>query len=221
MEMSEFTYLTFDCYGTLIDWKTGIVDSLEKSFGSLAIGRSELMGAYVEAEKKEEGEYKKYRQVLRETFERLASEMGVRAPVGASEKFAESVPDWPAFQDTTASMRKLGEMGYKRYILSNVDEDILRATMARNRFQIDGAVTAEEVGSYKPSPAHWERFFQKTGAKKSEVLHVAQSIYHDIVPTQGMGVASAWVNRYGEALPANVQPLYIVDSLESLVEILG
>jgi len=219
--MTEFDWLTFDCYGTLIDWKAGIAESLERALGRLPLTRDELMEAYLAAEKEQEGEYKKYRQVLKGTFEKLASDMGISVSSRASTRFAESVPEWPAFKDSSAALKRLGELGYGRYILSNVDEDLLRETIRRNGLQVDGTVTAEEVGSYKPSPGHWIRFLGKTGAKREEVLHVAQSIYHDIAPTQLLGVASAWVNRYGEPLPADVQPWYVSDSLESLVKMLA
>ena len=218
--MTDYTYLTFDCYGTLIDWKTGIVRSLEKTLGRLPVTRDELMQAYVAAEKAQEGEYKKYREVLKGTFEKLASDMGVRAPEGASTGFAESVSEWPAYDDASAALKKVGKIGLKRYILSNVDDDILEKTIRKNGFQVDGTVTAEEAGSYKPSPNHWARFLEKTGADKDEVLHVAQSIYHDIIPAGRIGVPSAWVNRYGEPLPARVRPTYICDSLEHLIQLL-
>jgi 2-haloalkanoic acid dehalogenase type II len=138
----------------------------------------------------------------------------------AADEFASSVPWWPAFPDSRSFLKKMGDAGLARYILSNVDTDILRETIRRNRFEVEGYVTAEEVGGYKPGRRHWLRFLEKTGARKEETLHVAQSVFHDIIPAQELGFASAWVNRYREAIPAGAQPLYIVDSLKSLGGIL-
>jgi FMN phosphatase YigB (HAD superfamily) len=114
----------------------------------------------------------------------------------------------------------MGEMGYRRYILSNVDEDLLKVTIERNGLDVDGYVTAEEIHSYKPAPRHWESFVSRTGARISDDLHVAQSIFHDIRPAQGLGFATAWVNRYHESLVPDVHPDYICQSLSDLVKIL-
>lgn len=169
----------------------------------------------------EEESYRKYREVLARAAFRLSERFGVRLSQSAAARFADSVPDWPAFPDTRETLRELGRKGFRLYILSNVDTDILLGTMRNNGLEVDGYVTAEEVGSYKPRAAHWTRFLAKTGARMEEMLHVAQSIYHDIVPTQRMGISSAWVNRYREPLPAEAQPSYIVDGLSGLSEILG
>jgi 2-haloalkanoic acid dehalogenase type II len=216
-----FSYLTFDCYGTLINWKRGIAAALERELGALPMAGDELMAAYLRAEKSEEGEYSKYRDVLKRTFERLAADMHLKSAEGAADRFAASVPDWPAFQDTTASMKRLGEMGFRRYILSNVDDDLLRETVRRNGFEVDGTVTAEEVRSYKPAAAHWEAFLRKTGAAKADVLHVAQSVYHDVLAAQSLEISCAWVNRYREPLPPAAKPAYVTDSLGSLVDLLA
>ena len=178
------------------------------------------MAAYVEAEKKEEGTYKKYREVLRETALRLSRNLGAELVPGGAERFADSVPDWPAFPDTAQALKDLGTKGYGRYILSNVDTDLLQRTIDNSRLEVDGFVTAEQVRSYKPAIEHWNAFMKRTGAKKEEILHVAQSIYHDIIPAQGLGITSAWVNRYEEPLPRSARPVYIVDSVQNLVTLL-
>ncbi len=216
--MSRFQYLTFDCYGTLIDWKSGIESALE-SIGLEPKGRH-LMAAYLQAEKEEEGTYKKYREVLERTAERVASRFGVDLRTGEARRFAASVPDWPAFPDTSAALKELGERGYSRYILSNVDTDLLQKTIAKSRLEVDGFVTAEQTGSYKPSPGHWVEFMRRTKAKKGEILHVAQSVYHDIEPTRALGISSAWVNRYSEPSPSRGLPLYVVESVGELTRLL-
>ncbi len=214
----KYRYLTFDCYGTLIDWRAGIEASLLAAVGDLGIRGQALLDAYVMAEKEQESSYKRYREVLRRTVLSMSGQLGVEVTEQAARRFAGSVPTWPAYADTAKFLKEMGRKGYKRYILSNVDTDLLRDTISNHGLEVDGFVTAEEVGSYKPNAGHWLRFMKNTGARKEEVLHVAQSIYHDIVPADEMGIASAWVNRYNEPMPQDTHPLFVSDSLAHLAE---
>lgn len=216
-----YRYLTFDCYGTLIDWRAGIERELIDALGDVQLRGQELLSAYVAAEKKEEADYKRYREVLRRSVLSMSKSLGTKADDDAARRFAASVPRWPAFPDTAEFLREMGSRGYKRYILSNVDDDLLEGTIKNNGLEVDGYVTAQEVGSYKPREAHWVEFLRRTGTTKEQVLHVAQSIYHDIIPTQSLGIASVWVNRYSEPLPTNAAPSIIADSLDHLARILG
>jgi len=217
----KYRYLTFDCYGTLIDWRTGIEEGLRAALGNLKLSGNELLAAYITAEKKEEPAYKKYREVLRSSARSLSEALGANVPDSAARVFAASVPDWPAFTDTANFLHEMGSRGYKRYILSNVDNDLLEETIGRNHLEVDGFVTAEEVGSYKPEAGHWLEFLRRSGAARGEVLHVAQSVYHDIIPARQLGIASAWVNRYGERLPLGAEPSIITEDLAGLAEALG
>ncbi len=214
-------YLTFDCYGTLIDWRKGVEEALVRLLGEGVLRGSGLMGVYVEAEKREQGAYKKYREVLRDSAVRVGESLGARVGREQAVAFASSLPGWPAFPDTSAALRGFGRLGYERYILSNVDTDLLEETIKVADLEVDGYITAEETRSYKPAHGHWESFMKKTGATRGEVLHVAQSIFHDIVPTQEMGIPSAWVNRYRERIPVEVHPEYVTESLGELVALLG
>ncbi len=219
--MDHFKYLTFDCYGTLIDWRAGIEKNLGKALGRVTLPRGEnLLTVYVRLEAQQEGTYKKYRQVLSDTARNMATKLGKELSADAAAKFAASVPLWPAFRDTASSLRELGSLGYNCYILSNVDTDLLRETIKRNKLEVDGFVTAEEVHSYKPAFGHWQRFLRRTNAKKSDVLHVAQSIYHDIRPASKLGIKTVWVNRYRETLPKAVAPWMMSDNLRHLVQTL-
>jgi len=220
-ESARFTHLTFDCYGTLIDWRAGIERELARSLGSVRLTGARLLAAYVEAEKSQESAYKKYREVLRETVVSMSEALGVEVSDAAAHEFAASVPRWPAFPDTANFLREMGSRGFKRYILSNVDNDLLEETIDVHGLDIDGFVTAEDVGSYKPNPAHWISFLEKTNIQRGKMLHCAQSVYHDIIPTQIMGIASAWVNRYGEKLGPGIQPDFISDNLENLARALS
>jgi 2-haloacid dehalogenase len=216
----RYRYLTFDCYGTLIDWRAGIERGLRSALGEIGLGGQELLRAYVDAERKEESGYKRYREVLRDTAVSLSEALGRKVDVASAEVFASSVPEWPAFPDTGRFLREVGSRGYKRYILSNVDNDLLEQTIERNHLEVDGYVTAEEIRSYKPKPGHWMEFMARTGARREEILHVAQSLFHDVVPAQRLGIESAWVNRYAEPLPAGASPTMIADDLSALSGIL-
>jgi 2-haloacid dehalogenase len=216
----NYRYLTFDCYGTLIDWKTGIEKGLRAAIGNVKLSGIELLTAYVNAEKAEESTYKKYREVLRSTAMSMSGALGVEVSDVSARNFAASVPAWPAFEDTAEFLHEMGQRGYKRYILSNVDNDLLEGTIKKNHLEVDGYVTAEEVGSYKPNERHWIEFIRRTGTNRGQVLHVANSVFHDIVPTQHLGIDSAWINRYSERLPPEASPLIISDNLERLASML-
>ena len=215
----RFRYLTFDCYGTLIDWKRGIEASQAGVFGESLRGKA-LLDAYVLSEKIEEKEYKKYREVLRRSALRLSKRLGVNVSQEAAKGFAASVPSWPAFGDSVRFLQEAGAKGYRRYILSNIDTDMLESTIRINGLEVDGYVTAEQVGSYKPKRGHWLRFMEMTGARRDEVLHVAQSVFHDIAPTGKLGISSAWVNRYKEPMRLGVHPQFVSDTLAHLATLL-
>jgi 2-haloalkanoic acid dehalogenase type II len=215
-----FDYLTFDCYGTLIDWRRGI----DASFGRL-LGASPtkvlVFPLYAEYEAEEEGKYKPYFQVLKSTGKKVANHLGRSLTEDEATQFADSISSWPPFKDTAETLVELGGRGYKRVILSNIDRDILQTTIRVNHLEVDGFITAEDIGSYKPAPAHWQAFFQKYDADKNRTLHVAQSNYHDITPATNLGIATAWINRYEEKPPSTVSPTYVLNNLRSLLRILN
>ena len=214
-----YRYLTFDCYGTLIDWRTGIERELA-ALGKISLRGQELLDAYGTAERREEATYKKYREVLRRSVLSISNQLGAHVSDEAALRFAGSVPRWPAFPDTAAFLREMGSRGYQRYILSNVDDDLLADTIRSHHLEVDGYVTAEQVGSYKPRIGHWVEILRRTGAAKDEVMQVDQSVFQDIVPTQGIGIASAWVNRYAESLPPGASPSIIAGNLTDLVKVI-
>ena len=217
----KFAHLTFDCYGTLVDWRKGIEtnlgDPLRKN--GLAPGVS-VFPLYVKFEAEEEGQYRSYREILRDTAVKVAKHLKVSIAEKEARMFAASVPSWPPFGDTVQSLKELGERGYKRVILSNIDKDILKETIHQNSLDVDGYITAEDVGSYKPSLGHWNRFFDLYRTTKETTLHVAQSIFHDIIPCTKLGISTAWINRYSEAVPAGINPTYILGDLKGLLRLL-
>ena len=217
----KYAYLTFDCYGTLIDWRAGIETALRSVLGDTGLGRDELLRRYVSAEQEEEKVYKKYRQVMENSIKSVSKDLGLAIDGGAARRFASSLPTWPAFPDSAEFLRETGRRGYRRYILSNVDKDLLRETLSNARLSVDGSVTAEDVTSYKPEENHWLEFMRRTGARRDQILHVAQSVYHDIVPTQRLGIASAWINRYGERFPKDASASIVSDDLAYLEDLLS
>jgi 2-haloacid dehalogenase len=190
-------WATFDCYGTLIDWNTGIGDVLEHLFG--AERRDELLARYHRLEPEVQAEtYRSYAEVLSLTLERLASEAGLPIPEGDSGALAHSLPDWPPFREVPGALAALRDRGWSLAILSNTDHALITQSQRALGVPIDVIVTAEDVSSYKPAHAHWERFFEQTTADRERHVHVAASLVHDIAPGRELGLKTVWINRLGE-----------------------
>jgi 2-haloacid dehalogenase len=190
-------WATFDCYGTLIDWNTGIGDVLEHLFG--AERRDELLARYHRLEPEVQAEtYRSYAEVLSLTLERLASEAGLPIPEGDSGALARSLPDWPPFREVPAALAELRNRGWSLAILSNTDHALITQSQRALGVPIDVIVTAEDVSSYKPAHKHWERFFEQTTADRERHVHVAGSLFHDVAPGRELGLTTVWINRLGE-----------------------
>jgi 2-haloalkanoic acid dehalogenase type II len=217
----KFTHLTFDCYGTLVDWRKGIETHLGELLRKNGLPSGvRVFPIYVKLEAEEEGQYKSYREVLKDTAVKVAEHLRVSIAEKEAKTFAASVPSWPPFSDTVESLKELGKRGCKRVILSNIDKDILKETILQNGLDVDGYITAEDVGSYKPSLGHWNRFFDVYRTSKESTLHVAQSIFHDIIPCSKLAISTAWINRYNEANPPGINPTYVFDDLKNLMSLL-
>ena len=218
----RFTYITFDCYGTLIDWRNGIESHLGELLRKNGLApAAKVYPIYLKVEAEEEGNYRPYRDILTDSALRAAEHFRISITREEARSFAASVPSWMPFVDTVESLRQIGEKGYKRVILSNVDRDLLKGTINQNQLEVDAYVTAEDVGSYKPALGHWNRFFDEYKASKDRTLHVAQSIYHDIRPAGRIGIATAWINRYSDAKPSDINPTYVVPDLTAFLKALG
>jgi 2-haloacid dehalogenase len=192
--MSAPGWITFDCYGTLVDWNRGITAAME----SVAPGRgAELRALYerVEPEVQAERPFRRYREVLAEGLRRSARIAGVELAAGDDRALAASLPEWPVFDDVGPAHGARHDAGYRLAVLSNVDPDLFAATRERLPVEIDLVVTAADVESYKPGLAHFERFRELSGAIPREWVHTARSWFHDIVPAHRLGVPSVWVNR--------------------------
>lgn len=196
--------ITFDCYGTLIDWNLGIGRAFQEEARrqGVAINPEAVLEAYHQAEPEaEDGDFRSYREVLAETATAVAARMGWNLPAGRRGFLAASLPDWPPFPDTNPALERLAGAGYRLGILSNVDNDLLAASLRHLTVEFDLLVTAQRVRSYKPAEAHFRRALQEVGEETDRLLHVAQSIFHDVRPAARLGIRTVWVNRGEEAPP--------------------
>jgi 2-haloalkanoic acid dehalogenase type II len=194
----KYDVVTFDCYGTLIDWESGIRDAFvtAASADGVTLRSEEIIPAYAAVEPAVEQErYLPYREVLA----RAASRAAKRLDWTPSDRafLARSLPSWKPFPDTNPALQRLKSAGHRLGILSNVDEDLLAETRKHFTVSFDIIVTAEEVRSYKPAPPHFDAAGRLIG--NARWLHAAASNYHDIVPTNALGIPNAWINRKGEA----------------------
>lgn len=211
----DFDIVTFDCYGTLIDWESGIAAAFQKSTG---LPREDVIRAHAAIEPLVEREqYLSYHDVLTETALRIAQTLGKPLPDGTF--LPASLPHWKPFADTNPALERLRAAGYRLGILSNVDDDLLAETRRHFTVDFDLIITAQQVRSYKPAPGHFLAAKECIGSARW--LHAAQSNFHDIVPVNAMGVPTAWVNRRGETpLPGGV-PTYEVRDMAGLADLLA
>jgi len=213
----RFDVVTFDCYGTLIDWEAGIGDWLETaaSRAGVALDRRKALDLYGQIEPAVEAEtYRSYRDVLAESARRVALGLGWSLSEQDSRGLASSLPDWKPFPDTNPALRKLTAAGYRLGILSNVDDDLLAGTRRHLDVAFDILVTAEQVRSYKPALGHFEEARRQIGPLRW--LHAAQSRFHDVVPCREIGIPVAWINRRAEPSRPDVLPDIEVRTLADL-----
>jgi 2-haloalkanoic acid dehalogenase type II len=197
--MRRFDALTFDCYGTLIDWERGISEAFAAAARAdgVALEVAAVLRAYHEVEPRVQAErYRRYRDVLALTARGVADRLGWTLPPGRESFLAESLPSWPPFPDTNDALRRLKGAGHRLIILSNVDDDLLAGTRHHLAVEFDAVITAERVGSYKPAGGHFAA--ARTQIGDAPWLHVAQSYFHDVQPARALGVPTAWINRKGE-----------------------
>jgi 2-haloacid dehalogenase len=196
--MTDARWASFDCYGTLIDWNSGIRAELGRIFGEVE-GES-LLARYhdLEPEVQRDDPTAGYREVMATVLGRLADEQDTELPEDERDALARSLPAWPAFGEVPGALADARERGWRLAILSNTDRDLIEASMGAIGVPFELAIVASELGSYKPSRGHWDAFHERTGADPSRHVHVAASLYHDIRPAAVLGIAAIWVNRLGE-----------------------
>jgi len=190
-------WLTFDCFGTLIDWRHGIRTTGELLFPGRG---ADFLDSYitVEAEVETEGSFRRYRAVLTEAAKRVAQKLALDLKPDDATALVSTIPYWPAFDDVGPALSELRREGWRFALLTNCDRDIIALTQRRLPVSFDAVVTAEDVAAYKPSPAHFLLFKSTFGASADAWIHVAQSYFHDIRPTSELGIHRIWVNRQGE-----------------------
>lgn len=211
MDFGTFRIMSFDCYGTLVDWETGILTALRpvlEAHGKRVSDDDvlELFGA-IEPQV-QSGEFLPYAEVLRRVMDGVGERSGFEPTVRERNALVDSIGDWPVFPDTASSLRELKSY-YRLYILSNVDDDLFARTAPGLGVEMDGIITAQQLRSYKPAPAHFTALLERTGALPSSVVHVAQSLFHDIGTAKSLGFGTVWVNRRGDRAGAGATPLSV------------
>ena len=218
MKLSDFQILTFDCYGTLIDWESGIFAALQPLLRKAAapLPRDAALEAFARHESAQESQTPTmiYSQLLSEVHRRLAKEWDVTMSQAEHDQFGASVPDWPAFPDSRQALDYLRRY-YKLVILSNVDRVSFAASNRRLGVEFDAVYTAQDIGSYKPNPANFQYMLDRLavlGHSRSDILHTAQSLFHDHVPAKQFGLATCWIDRrhdqagWGATMAPGTQP---------------
>jgi 2-haloalkanoic acid dehalogenase type II len=213
----RYEYLTFDCYGTLVDWRSGILTAFAEAVASeVALpGADRILALHARHEAEvEAGPYRSYREVLAETARRMAGDLGLAGDFASFDFLAESLPRWRAFPEVESTLVALRRKGVRLGILSNIDDDLLAATLAPLEVEFDLLITAEQVRSYKPAAVHFRRARQRIAGRRW--LHVAQSQFHDIAPAQRLGVPAAWINRLDEPPAGGLRPVPTFPNLSGL-----
>ena len=201
MKLTDFDTLTFDCYGTLIDWETGIFQGLRPLLERVKqpLTRDQVLEAHARHESSQQ-KYtpaKRYQELLPIVYKRLAEEWQVPFTLDDCVAYGKSVQNWPAFEDSADALQYLKKY-YKLVILSNIDNESFTYSNAKLQVEFDAIITAEDVGSYKPSPRNFEYMLDKLGErgiKKETILHTAESLFHDHKPANEFGLASCWIYR--------------------------
>ncbi len=198
LDYGAFNALTFDCYGTLIDWESGILAALRTVISAGTADDEELLAAYADAEGAiEAGPYRRYREVAGKAMARVARSHGVEPTPEQVARLGGSVVDWPAFADSHDALVRL-KTRFRLGVLTNCDDDLFAASNRRLGVKFDWIVTAQQVGSYKPDERNFAALTERLGADgvaKDRILHVAQSLFHDHEPAQRLGFRSVWIDR--------------------------
>ena len=231
MKLGDFSTLTFDCYGTLIDWETGLLRALVPLLArhGRRLDEENILRAFAAAESavQERAPGKLYPQILGDTLQALAGEWQIELAPEDRERFGASVGEWPAFADSAQSLAYL-KCHYRLVILSNIDRASFARSQARLGVEFDRIFTAQDIGSYKPDVRNFRYMLdelRRDGIEPRQVLHVAQSLFHDHVPAKQLGLATVWVNRRagrsgsGATPPAQAQPDWEVTSLAELADL--
>ena len=224
IDWASVEVLSFDCYGTLIDWESGILASLRQVLGTSGPQAPDdaLLEAYARHEARlEAGPWRPYRQILTEALAATIAERGRSVPGPMRAKMGGSVADWPAFRDSVVALSRL-RTRFGLAVITNCDTDLFEFSNDRLGRPFSWVITAQQVGSYKPSRRNFDFALKRIGLPPDRIVHVAQSLYHDHVPAQEMGLRTVWVNRrhdrggFGATPPATARPNLVVPDMATL-----
>lgn len=229
MRFDDVEFLSFDCYGTLIDWEAGIVAALGQLLArhDIALSDHEMLALYAEIEPdQQESEFRPYREILGSVVDAVGERLGFTPDPSERASLADSIAEWRPFPDTVEALRALGRR-FELVIISNIDDDLFAHSAEQLGVRFDHVITAQQSRAYKPSHASFRLAFERMGRGPDGVLHVAQSLYHDIAPANELGLRSVWVNRRaashgsGATPRSTAQPDMEVHDLATLVQLMG
>jgi len=224
LDFTRFEILTFDCYGTLINWEAGLLPALHRILSAhrKELDDATLLKLYGDFEQRsEQGEFRPYREVLQSVVRQFGAELGFTPTPAEVRSLPDSLPTWKPWPDTVAALRQL-KTRFRLAILSNVDDDLFAGTRPQLEVDFDEVITAQQAQAYKPALKLFELALSRVNAPAHRVLHVGQSIYHDVIPAQALGLATVWVNRpsarpgVGAVKAAEAKPELTVSSLAQL-----
>jgi 2-haloacid dehalogenase len=227
LDFQRLQFLTFDCYGTLIDWESGLLPVLRRVLANHGKSSDEatLLTLYGEYEAvAEEGAFRPYREVLREVVRKIGEQFGFNASQQEQSSLPDSLGKWEPWPDTVAALQQLSRR-FRLCIISNVDDDLFALTRPKLGVDFDQVITAQQARAYKPSSAIFDLALERIAAPRGTLLHVGQSLYHDVVPAQALGLPAAWINRpsvrsgIGAVKPVAAVPALEVSSLADLARI--
>jgi len=229
IDFDNYEVVTFDCYGTLIDWEAGILAALRPVLAAHGVCMSDdvILENYARLEAAAEaGVYRPYALLLRSVMQQLGQQLGFKPGDTQLSALPQSIKDWPPFADTIASLERL-KSKYQLAIISNIDDDLFEGSAKQLRVPFDQIVTAQQAGAYKPSLDTFNFALDKIGVARDRVLHVAQSLYHDIAPARELKLSNVWVNRrkhtagWGATPASDATPDLEVASLGELADRAG
>ena len=200
LDFNRYQWVSFDCYGTLVDWETGIADAVAGVLAQHGVRRSrqEILTLFADSEPKVQagGEFLDYRRVLRDVMELMAWQVSIRLPLAEADALPDSLPHWPVFPDATEALRKM-QGRYRLAIISNVDDDLFRHSEEALGVKFSAVITSKQAGSYKPDLKPFYEAQERMGLDDAldRWLHVGESLFHDIGPANRVGIDSVWVNR--------------------------
>jgi 2-haloacid dehalogenase len=226
LDLNQFDTLTFDCYGTLIDWETGILAALHRilSAHGKIVDDATLLQLYGDFEQlSEEGEFRPYKEVLQSVVRRFGVQLGFMPSAAEAKSLPDSLANWEPWPDTVPTLQRL-KSRFRLAIISNVDDDLFAATRVKLGVDFDAVITAQQAQAYKPSLKMFELALSRLGTPANRILHIGQSIFHDVVPAQKLGLSTVWVNRpsaragVGAVKAAQATPDWEVPTLSTLLD---